>query len=85
AVNSAIDTLSTKRGQVGAAESRLNFAINYIATTRENYLAAESRIRDADVAYEVAQMVRLQVLQQAGTAMLAQANQQPAVALSLLQ
>ena len=85
AMNNAIDTLSTTRGTVGAAESRLSYAVDVITVARENFIAAESRIRDADIAQEVADMVRLQVLQQAGTAVLAQANQQPQVALTLLQ
>ncbi len=85
ALDSAIDTLSTKRGLVGAAESRLNYAVSYITVARENFAAAESRIRDADVAQEVAELVKLQVLQQSATAILAQANQQPGVALALLQ
>ena len=85
AVNAAITSLSTVRGQIGAAESRLNYAINSLAASRDNFIEAESRIRDADVAQEVAEMVRLQVLQQASAAVLAQANQQPGVALSLLQ
>ena len=85
AVNAAITSLSTVRGQIGAAESRLNYAINSLAASRDNFIEAESRIRDADVAQEVDEMVRLQVLQQASAAVLAQANQQPGVALSLLQ
>jgi flagellin len=85
AISSAISTLSSTRGIVGAAESRLNSAINYLTVARENYAAAESRIRDVDVAEEVANMVRLQVLQQAATAVLAQANLQPATALKLLE
>jgi flagellin len=85
AVNSALNTVNTARGTVGASESRISSAINYLTVVRENYVAAESRIRDADVAEEVAEMVRLQVLQQAQTAVLAQANQQPGVALRLLE
>lgn len=85
AVNGAIGSLTSIRGTVAASESRLSSAINYITVARENFVAAESRIRDADVAQEVAEMVRLQVLQQAATAVLAQANQQPATALALLQ
>lgn len=84
AIQTAINTLGSTRGVVGAAESRLNTAINYLTVVRENFVAAESRIRDADVAEEVANMVRLQVLQQSGTAVLAQANQQPALVLKLL-
>lgn len=85
AITRAIGSLSTNRGTIGAAESRLSFAVNHLAVVRENYLAAESKIRDADVAQEVAEMVRLQVLQQAGTAVLAQANLQPQTVLALLQ
>lgn len=84
AISTAISTLGSTRGKIGAAESRLGYAINVITVARENFIAAESRIRDADIAQEVAEMVRLQVLQQAGTAILAQANQQPAAALALL-
>jgi flagellin len=84
AIATAIDSVSGLRGTIGAAESRLNTAVSYLTVMRENLVAAESRIRDADVAQEVAEMVRLQVLQQAGTAVLAQANQQPTVVLKLL-
>lgn len=85
AVNSAISQLSSVRGTVGAAQSRLEFAVNNLTVARENFIAAESAIRDADVAQEVANLTRLQVLQQAATAVLAQANQQPSVALGLFQ
>ncbi|MCB0329104.1 MAG: flagellin FliC [Bdellovibrionales bacterium] len=85
AVNDAITSLSTARGQVGASEARLNTAVSYLQIVRENFVAAESRVRDADIAQEVAELVRLQVIQQAGAAVLAQANQQPAIALGLLQ
>ena len=84
ALQTAINTLGTLRGTVGASESRLNSAVNYLTVARENFVAAESRIRDVDVAQEVANMVRLQVLQQAATAVLAQANQQPEIVLGLL-
>ncbi len=84
AVNAAISSLSNIRGTIGAAESRLNYAIENLSVTRENLLSAESRIRDADIAAEAAEMTRLSVLQQAGAAVLAQANQQPARALDLL-
>lgn len=80
----AISSLSTIRGTIGAAESRLNVAIGYLQVARENFIAAESRIRDADIAAETAELVRLQVLQQAGVAVLAQANQQPALVRDLL-
>ena len=85
AVNNAIVSLTSVRGLIGAAESRLSTAVSYLTNTRENLLAAEGRIRDADIAQETAEMTRLQVLQQAGTAVLAQANQEPARVLDLLQ
>jgi flagellin len=84
-VTAALSSLNSRRGIIGAAESRLNVAINYLTAARENFIAAESRIRDADIATETANLVRLQVLQQAGTAVLAQANQQPSLVLKLLQ
>ena len=84
AVQSAIDTVAIRRGTLGAGESRLNSAVNNLQIQRENLLAAESQIRDVDVAAEAAELVRLQIIQQAGSAVLAQANQQPALAVSLL-
>ena len=84
AVRGAIGSLSSRRGVLGAAESRLSIAVSHLSVARENFIAAESRIRDADVAQEVADMTRLQVLQQAATAVLAQANLQPEIALGLL-
>jgi len=85
AIQNAILSLTATRGTVAAIESRLTSAVNYLSVVRENFIAADSRIRDVDVAQEVAEMVRLQVLQQAGTAVLAQANLQPQIALRLLQ
>jgi flagellin len=85
AVNSAISSLASTRGVLGATESRLNVAINNLSVARENFLAAESRIRDVDVASEAAELTRLGILQQAGASVLAQANQQPSLALSLLR
>jgi flagellin len=84
AVNAAISSLVATRGALGAAESRLRVAINNLSSSRENFAAAESRIRDADVAGDAAELTRLGILQQAGAAVLAQANQQPAIALTLL-
>lgn len=84
AVNGAISSLATQRGTLGATESRLRVAINNLSVARENFAAAESRIRDVDVAAEAAELTRLGILQQAGAAVLAQANQQPGLALSLL-
>jgi flagellin len=85
AVNAAITSLATTRGTLGATESRLQVAINSLTVARENFAAAESRIRDVDVASEAAELTRLNILQQAGAAVLAQANQQPSLALSLLR
>ena len=84
AVRTAISSLSQTRGNLGAAESRLRVAIDNLSVARENFAAAESRIRDVDVASEAAELTRLSILQQAGAAVLAQANQQPSLALSLL-
>jgi len=84
AVNAAITSLASTRGTLGAAEARLNVAINNLSVARENFASAESRIRDVDVASEAAELTRLGILQQAGAAVLAQANQQPALALTLL-
>lgn len=84
-VNSAITSLTSLRGTLGAVESRLLTAVNNLSVARENFSAAESRIRDIDVAQEAADLTRLNILQQAGAAVLAQANAQPQLALSLLR
>ena len=84
AVKGAISSLTTNRGTLGAAESRLNVTITNLQVARENFSAAESQIRDVDVASEAADLTRLNILQQAGAAVLSQANQQPALALQLL-
>ncbi|MCW5893668.1 MAG: flagellin FliC [bacterium] len=83
-LTSAIATVTEKRGTLGAYQSRLLTAIANLRVARENFSAAESRIRDADVASETANLTRAQILQQAGVAILAQANQQPTLALNLL-
>jgi flagellin len=85
AVNSAIQSLASTRGTLGAAQARLEVAITGLSVARENFAAAESRIRDVDVASEAAELTRLGILQQAGAAILGQANQQPGLALSLLR
>ncbi len=79
-----LDSLSAQRGVIGAFESRLASALNTLQATSENYALAESRIRDADIAFESSQLTRLNILQQAGAAVLGQANQQPDIALQLL-
>jgi len=85
AVNRAVGSLASTRGVLGAAESRLRVAISNLSISRENLAAAESRIRDVDVATEAAELTRLNILQQAGASVLAQANQAPSLALSLLR
>ena len=84
AVKLAISSLTTNRGTLGAAESRLTVAITNLSVARENFKSAESQIRDVDVAEEAANLTRLNILQQAGASVLAQANQQPQLALTLL-
>ena len=85
AVYSAIYSVGAARGTLGGVESRLSTAIANLGVARENLVAAESRIRDVDVAEEAANLTRLNILQQAGTAVLAQANQLPSLALQLLR
>jgi flagellin len=84
-ISSAIGTLAARRGSLGAVESRLRSTVSSLGVQRENFAAAESRIRDVDVAAESAELTRLNILQQAGASVLAQANQAPALALSLLR
>ena len=84
-IDAAIATLSSDRAQIGADTNRLQVTINNLASARENLVAAQSRIRDVDVASETAEMTRAEILAQAGTAVLAQANQLPSAALSLLR
>lgn len=81
----ALDRVSLHRGQIGSYQSRLNSAISNNTSAVETFTAAESQIRDADVAQEAAQLARNKILQQSGTAVLAQANNQPQIALSLLE
>lgn len=83
-LDSAISSLAQTRGTFGALENRLQTSISNIQNAIENLSASESRIRDVDVASETANFVRLQILQQAGVSILAQANQQPSLVLSLL-
>jgi flagellin len=84
-LTSAIANVAQTRGTLGAVESRLLQAVANLRIARENFAAAEGRIRDADVAAETANLTRGSILQQAGVAVLAQANQQPALALQLLR
>ncbi len=75
----------TRFGDIGAAQNRLEYATQNVKTSIENFAAAESTIRDADMAAEMTELSRVQILQQAGTAMLAQANQAPQGVLQLLR
>jgi flagellin len=84
-VDTAIQYLNTQRGNVGASQNRLGYAAANLATTVENTTAAESVIRDADMASEMTTLTKNQILLQAGTAMLAQANQAPQQLLSLFR
>ena len=84
-IDSAITSVSTVRGDLGAAQNRLQSTINNLQSSVENLSAANSRIRDVDVAAETAALTRNQVLQQAGIAVLAQANVSSQAALALLQ
>jgi len=85
AINGAVTSLNVLRGGLGTVEARLNSAISNLSTSRENTLAAQARITDADIAVEAAELTRLNILQQAGAAVLAQANQQPQLAVQLLR
>jgi flagellin len=84
-IDAAIDGVSTMRAQYGAVQNRLEHVINNLSVYQENLTASESRIRDVDMASEMAEMTKLQVLQQAGMSMLSQANQSPQSVLSLLR
>lgn len=85
AVQAAINTVSEVRANLGAVQNRLEHTINNLGTTAENLQAAESRIRDVDMAQEMMTFTKNNILQQAATAMLAQANQQPQGVLQLLR
>jgi flagellin len=84
-IDDAIQNISTNRAKYGATLNRLDITISSIQTMRLNITAANSRIRDVDVASETANLSKNQVLAQAGVAVLAQANQLPQLALSLLK
>ena len=84
-VDSAISFISSERAKLGAVQSRFETAITNLSTSSENMSSAKSRIQDADFAVETANLSRAQILQQAGTAMVAQANQLPQGVMSLLR
>ena len=84
-LNAAIDQVSKHRAKLGAAQNRLEHTINNLKVTSENMTSAESRIRDTDMAKEIAAFTKNNILNQAAQSMLAQANQQPQGVLSLLR
>jgi len=84
-IDTAIKNVTTARAGFGAVQNRLEHRLNNLATYQENLVASESRIRDVDMAAEMVKFTKLQILQQAGTSMLAQANQAPQGVLSLLR
>jgi flagellin len=84
-IDAAIDAVTDVRSGFGATQNRLDHALSVTAVYQENLTSAESRIRDVDMADEMVELTKNQILQQAGTAMLAQANQAPQAVLSLLR
>ena len=84
-LDDAIKNVSSARANFGAVQNRLEHRLNNLATYQENLTASESRIRDVDMAEEMTKFTKLNILQQAGTSMLAQANQAPQGVLSLLR
>ena len=84
-IDAWLGSVASNRAAIGGVQSRLTFTISYLEGARENQSAAKSRIMDADFAKETANLSRTQILQQAGTAMVAQANQLPQQVLSLLR
>jgi flagellin len=85
ALDAAIDAVSSQRAAFGAAQNRLEHTIANLQVTEENLTASESRIRDTDMASEMTNFTKSQILMQAGTAMLAQANAAPQAVLQLLR
>ena len=84
-VDTMIDAVNTQRATYGALQNRLEHTINNLSTSSENLVAAESRIRDVDMAKEMMEMTKNNILSQAAQAMIAQANQQPQNVLQLLR
>ena len=85
AIDAALTTVNSERAKLGAIQNRFSSTIQNLQTGSENLSASRSRIQDADFAAETAALARAQVLQQAGTAMIAQANQLPQQVLQLLR
>jgi flagellin len=84
-IDAAIEGISAQRAQFGAVQNRLDHTLKNLAIYQENLQASESRIRDVDMASQMVEFTKLQILQQSGTAMVAQANQLPQSVLQLLQ
>ena len=84
-INDAIEQVSAERSKLGAFQNRLEHSIKNLDTSSENLQASESRIRDVDMAKEMMEFTKNNILQQAAQAMLAQANQQPQGVLQLLR
>jgi flagellin len=84
-IDTAIENVATKRSEFGSVQNRIEHTLTNLSTFEENLKASESRIRDVDMASEMVHLTKLQILQQAGIAMLAQANQSPQSVLSLLR
>ena len=84
-LDDAISAISSQRAELGATQNRLEHTVKNLSVSVENLSAAESRIRDTDMAAEMVSFTRNQIMQQAGTAMLAQANAVPQSVLGLLQ
>ena len=85
AIDTAINTVSTNRANFGAMQNRLESVGRSLAVASENTAAANSRVADADIAESMSELVRAQILQQAGISVLAQANQAPSLVLQLLR
>jgi flagellin len=83
-IDDAINNVSDARATFGSVQNRLSHTLNNLATYEENLAASESQIKDVDMASEMVTFTKLQILQQAGTSMLAQANQSPQTVLKLL-
>ena len=84
-IDNAIDKVSMQRSKLGAYQNRVEHTVNNLSTCSENLTAAESRIRDTDMAKEMLNFSKLQIMLQAGNSMLAQANQLPQNVLSLIR
>lgn len=84
-VNGTIQRIGAQLGSIGASQSRLSVALSTRQVMQENFLAAQSRIMDANIAEESAELTRQSIIQRTAASLLAQANQQPSFILSLLR